>query len=198
MQKSTGVSESKEGQDNIETAPDILEDLEFDVSMLLDLLPTIEQLFQSTLNPSQKVLTGKAPVFHVTHHAHAYVRQVRDKFQNAPIVLAERLGEANWQRHCILRQQEDEEATHELEQARSVFKPASAFHDSAIGSSIAQTPQRPMSVASYGSFASELTENGSHHNRVPREPPEVALQEPFKCKFCGTLVKNVRNRSEYK
>ena len=117
-----------------------------------------------------------------------------------------RLGESNWQRHMMVREQMEaiQRRTSDDDEPRlddtpfynsrddlySAFRPYSTFHDSGIGTSI------PEDALSHTSFLSSNLEGESL--RVPAAPEEVATGKPFQCPFCGDTLGNIRNRIGWK
>ena len=67
------------------------------VDQLLELVPALRQ-FHSHLQLTNRAHATKAQEFCVSQAALPFVRSVADRFKNAGQRLAERLGEANWQR----------------------------------------------------------------------------------------------------
>lgn len=201
--------ESDQGSSSyVAVTQDILESLDESVNLLMSLLPGIDHLnsLRHQLQPGGElgIVSGQSAtdLLEVSDPAKLWVSQVCDKYPDAPLVLAERLGEANWQRFCRLRIPQSVTFAEELGQARSVFhapgQPASEFRDSAIGSSLANRPDDSKSNASYNSFASSANVPDDLQNRVPLEPPEIALGKPFPCSICFQVIGHVRNRADWK
>ena len=183
---------------------DIIEDIGFTISCLVELGPSLLQNLQyaGKARNHQSYLTGIP--FSVSGPAHSYVSSIREKFKSADYKLVERLGEANWQRHTNIRrnmentEQSSEERTEvavERGIACSIFRPYSDFHDSGIGTSV---PAQSDYAQSHTSFQSSNPEGEQKSLRVPREPPEVAAGEPFQCFLCRCIISNVRNRVDWK
>lgn len=181
-------------------------DIDFYTESLMDLLPSMEQAYKhvcTTQSPPDK--HDQMISFQVTEAARPYVLQVHDKFRNAPIALVERLGEANWQRFVRTRRQmasnpQERESTdfRTLARQQSTFVPASEFHDSALGSSLAQDSSYAFTVASYNSFASSLANGKDTCHRVPPTPTGVAERLPFDCFLCKRRLTTIRNRSDWR
>ncbi|KAL9121957.1 MAG: hypothetical protein Q9187_001482 [Circinaria calcarea] len=181
---------------------------------LMDLLPTMEQSL------AQSRAIRKAPAlripFTVSEAARPFVLNVHDKFSMADSKLVERLGESNWQRYVTVRARMNRIAsvndvngeTREVEWTKpvvfgknppqSMFTPYSVFHDSGMGTSMASTSRYTASVASHTSFISSQAEEGKATLRVPPTPPEVALNEPFRCFICGHMLFKIQNRVDWK
>lgn len=159
--------------------------------LLMDLCPTIEHITTSIEYGSRPKDKRIPLVFHVSDAAQQWVRQILDRFELADSSLAERLGEANWQRYNKLRGQKDGDT--QTEEPKSVFHP---LRDSALGTSILTPTQNSLSSASHSSFASSIAEQGVR--RVPKTPDAVSTGAPFVCEICGNTVTNVRNRTQWK
>ncbi|KAK5105320.1 hypothetical protein LTS08_001597 [Lithohypha guttulata] len=156
---------------------DDVEVLGENVALLMDLLPSIADV--SNIKEANSNLEVSSRIaFEVSAPAQSWISQIADNYKNAPNDVVKRLGEANWQRFCRLRMREDEGLAKQLEKAKSVFCPS--WHDSGIGSSL-QPTEVAHSTASHSSFASSMAVDTHHYNRVPPEPPEVALGKPFMC-----------------
>jgi hypothetical protein len=136
------------------------------------------------------------PEFEVSGSAMIYVRNILDKFPNANFKLAQRLGEANWQRHLKIRSS-NQISKVELEVAgvKSVFRDSSVFPDSGLGSSM---PSTSCYAPSASSFLSKVGHDDSEYFRVPRAPTEVFEGKPFKCFICGRLLTHIKNRVDWK
>ena len=183
---------------------DIVDELRLQVQWLTQLGPILEQNLISAQKPRiQASLPAPVP-FSVSGPARVYVSLVREKYKLAQDRLVERLGEANWQRHISLRKSMEasanvvEEITAPVESsaiARSMFRPYSTFHDSALGPSIpGQTEYAP----SHTSFQSSNREGERESIRVPATPAEVADGKPFECFLCKCILSNIRNRVDWK
>lgn len=166
----------------------IVEDIVLYISCLMNLLPTIESVLEIPL-PQEQPLANTTPL-QVSSFASPYIHQIRDKFKVCDIKLAERLGEANWQRHKMIRLHMDkkEEIEHEADTSKTTFTPVSLFHDSGYATT----------SASNNSFLTTQTESNSDSLRVPETPQEVAAGKPFTCPICNHRLKNIRSRSDWK
>jgi hypothetical protein len=171
--------------------------------LLMDLCPTLEQAFYTR----QHGAGGNEPasglkLFEVTESALPWVGQVYEKFRTADNGLLERLGEANWQRFVRIRALISDSATAQesFEEPKTIFKPSTVhtFRDSALGASIPAQPEVAGSVASRTSFMSSVEGEGKNHLAVPQTPQQISRNEPFTCSFCGTLLKTLRNRIDWK
>ena len=192
---STSSTTSEVDQDTV------FERLADKISLLMDLVPSISDVVRSSY--TMRSIAPDFSALQTSLPAQPYISQISDNYSDAPIALVKRLGEANWQRFCKLRLRQDETVAAELGQAKSIFHVAStAFRDSAIGTSLASAsasrPEDTQSSASHSSFVSTAINDSHHYNRVPKEPPEIALGKPFDCPVCGLNVPNVRNRVQFK
>lgn len=171
------------------------------VSCLMGLLPSMEH----TLNVNEEQGTAvPTPIeFHVSNAALTYVYNVHDKYKNADRRLVSRLGEANFQRHVAVRQKMAQkekviEILVEVEPApKSAFIPTSVFHDSGFGSMPAGSNLAP-TIASHSSFKTDGSQGGKRSFRVPEAPPNAYEGVPFPCSICGHLLKNIKNRYDWK
>jgi hypothetical protein len=170
---------------------------------LVDLLPTLEKAVTLSQESSMRSNVAPSTAFQVSEPASYFVRNVTDKFRKAEVKLAERLGEANWQRHERIRRlmqaaSEGEDADLEEPVACSVFQPSSMFHDSGIGTSKPAETTYATSNTSYTSFFSSVTAERKGSLRVPDIPEDAADGKPFKCDFCGHLLSSIKTRADWK
>jgi hypothetical protein len=168
----------------------------------MDLLPSIERTalqLRDIPEPKDASSATHLVQFHVSEPAYAYVLQIRDKFPNADGKLIERLAEANWQRRVRIREDPREivEST-VTDTAKSVFVPVSMFYDSGLGSSIPTQSAYAPTTASHSSFRTSATEIQAGSYKVPPTPQEVAAGEPFTCEICRHMLRNVKNRIDWK
>lgn len=168
----------------------------------MELGPTL----QRNLLHAQKSRTESSypPVvpFRLSDSAGIYVSLVREKFRNAEDQLVDRLGESNWQRHQMVREQlkrhpkeEDVIVDKDQDLFYSVFRPYSTFQDSGIGTSI---PACTEYAPSHASLQSSNIEGEEGSLRVPPTPEEVKDGTPFQCPFCGLFILNIKNRIDWK
>lgn len=189
-------------KDSREMLDEIASDIRFYNLRLMDLLPSIER---TALQPKDLQDSEKAPrstpsaQFQVSEPAYAYVLQVRDKFPEAERKLVERLGEANWQRRIRIRR-DPHDLVHSVvvDISKSVFIPVSLFHDSGLGTSIPTQSAYAPTVVSHSSFRTSATESQAGSYKVPPTPKEVATGDPFTCEICGHMLKNIKNRVDWK
>lgn len=171
--------------------------------LLMDLCPTLEQAFYTRQHGAgrNKPVSGLKS-FEVTKSALPWVSQIYEKFRTADNGLLERLGEANWQRFVRIRTLISDSATAQesFKEPKTIFKPSTVhtFRDSALGTSIPAQSDVADSVASHTSFMSSVKGEGRNHLTVPRTPQQISLNEPFICSICGTLLKTLRNRVDWK
>jgi hypothetical protein len=176
------------------------------VTCLMDLAPTFQQVMgEKDVSLEDPRNASDIVTFHVSHAARQYVLRIVDKYKNVDHGLAERLGEANWQRY--VRIQSQIQSTREGEggdhgeigpTARSTFVPLSKFHDSGLGSSKPARSSYAASAASHTSFASTQSDAPGGRLRVPPTPPEVAQGLSFTCYICGGVLTDVKNRIDWK
>jgi hypothetical protein len=180
-------------------------ELQWHMTSLMDLLPSIQHSLSSeerSREAARQVLPTES--IHVSSAAEPYVSQIRDKFCRISLHLAERFGEANWQRFVRIREQMSRigcagERILEVKDAPlSSFVPVSKFHDSGLGTSNPARSPLAASVASHTSFLSNQTDGEKGTFRVPPTPSEVADGLPFVCSICGQVLKKISNRIEWK
>ncbi|EXJ67422.1 uncharacterized protein A1O5_09435 [Cladophialophora psammophila CBS 110553] len=179
----------------------LLRVLRFRTKLLMDLLPTIQQILTTTERGQRPDKTRPSSKFHASEAARQWVRQVFDRFQDADESLAERLGEANAQRYDELRPDKDQSDSavvlHEgVDQAKSLFRPATTIRDSGLGTSIITPAEMPASVASQSSFLPSIADGTSR--RVPKTPDAVALGIPFQCEICTRTLSTIKDRTQWK
>ncbi len=178
--------------------------LSHNISMLMELLPTLEAAYR--LKHTPRVDRNAHRHFRVTSTATPYVRHIRDKFPHAHSRLADRLGEANWQRHERLRnpawKRPDADDTEQnpgrsIQKARTFFDPVSIFKDSALGSSLNNRTEKAASVASHSSFLSSALGDPKTKLRVPKMPEGTEWGSPFACPYCASMI-DVHSRVDWK
>ena len=188
------------------------EDFEIDheialnIESLKDLAATIESNLIDSERRIKDIGEASIPAFIVSKPAQGYVSHVRDRYPRAPARLIERLGEANWQRHIVVRGRMEKSAALASEkyipQSQSVlfsdFKPVSMFHDSGLGTTVSAASRYAASAASHTSFISSIAEKRNNSIRVPPTPMEVDVGKPFRCSICGLVQTKIKNRVEWK
>jgi hypothetical protein len=156
----------------------------------------LNEIAKVDLGTDTPQLDQEIPEFEVSGSAMIYVRNILDKFPNADVKLAQRLGEANWQRHVKIRSgNQISKVELEVAGAKSVFHGSSVFHDSGLGSSM---PSASSYAPSASSFVSKVGDDDSEYFRVPRTPTEVFEGKPFKCFICGRFLVQIKNRVDWK
>lgn len=183
----------------------LLRTLTFRTRLLMQILPTIQQIL-TTAELAECQKANDTPIsFHVSENARQWVRQIFDKFENADKRLAERLGQANAQRYDEIRKLNSQTDPSSIDQAvgsaegptKSLFRPPTTFHDSGVGTSILTPAEIAASVASHSSFAQSLAESSSR--RVPKTPKAVVSgRKRFECAICGNMVSGIKNRTQWK
>ena len=179
---------------------DVVKDLQSYIMCLVDLGYTLEHRLLCIENGRLRSSEVVPVPFHVSDAAKVYVSLVRDKFKKAEMLLVERLGEANWQRHVNVRLQIDDvsngvDEEYLREDPCTTFRPYTAFHDSGIGTSV---PTQTKYASSHTSYNSSDAEKEEGCLRVPREPVEIGAGKPFRCYLCGKFLSSIRNRRDWK
>ena len=201
---------------------DVCDLLQTEVDCLMDLLPSIEQIYAHLQLTWENPARRRHNEFSVSAEALPFVKYVADKFVGAEDILVQRLGESNWQRFMALRARREqilhtlnepedaeraEKAASELppsiifkEQSipKSMFVPQTLFYDSGLGTSIPSLPRRALTEASHTSFLSSVVANGDTSVQVPKTPSAVSRGEAFNCDICGATLRNIRNRIDWK
>ncbi|KAL9039839.1 MAG: hypothetical protein Q9214_004713 [Letrouitia sp. 1 TL-2023] len=175
----------EESEDDIAEIPT---DISFRTGCLQELTPLIKICILRAKNPKSPAAANST--FTVSGPAYYYVQNIREKYENAPVQLVERLGEANWQRHVRLRQLANDYESNQ-DDTLSDLQPQSKFHDSGIGT------METGSIKSYSSFVSSNAVGNVTGLRVPPAPVEVKNGEPFLCNFCGLMQYKINNRVEW-
>ena len=196
-------TDEEDSSDDDDTT-NIVDELRLQTQWLTQLGPVLEQNLISAQKPRIQASLPATVPFSVSGPAEVYVSLVREKYKLAQDKLVERLGEANWQRHISVRKSMEasanvvEETTAPVESsavAKSVFRPYSTFHDSALGPSI---PEQTEYAPSHTSFQSSNTEGERESIRVPATPVEVTDGKPFRCFLCKCILSNIKNRVDWK
>lgn len=188
-----------------EKTTEIVQDVNFHINCLVQLGPTLQQ--NLLYARKARIESSYPPVvpFRLSNPAKIYVSLIRDKYRNAEDQLVDRLGESNWQRHKMVREQlrrhsqeKDifvEEDVKNQDGPCSLFRPYSTFHDSGIGTSV---PAHTEYARSHASFQSSNVEGEQGSLRVPPTPEEVSAGKPFQCPYCGQTLLNIKNRVDWK
>jgi len=178
------------------------------VTCLMDLSPSLEQLLRENdrLKSDKKLETGFAGL-HVSEPARRYVYQIHDKFQYADRTLVERLGEANWQRFTRIRQrlQERRGGNPDAEmtlngrvEAQLTFGTQSNFRDSGFERLSSGRPGDIQPPPLQNSFQYSPSDRSPGRPRVPQTPREVLEGTPFECFICGSVLRNIKTRVDWK
>ncbi|KAL9630204.1 MAG: hypothetical protein Q9164_006537, partial [Protoblastenia rupestris] len=186
--------ETSDDEDSEDDMADIPDDIGFRTQCLLELAPTIQGCIDHAENLRFPAIPAEE--FTVSGPAYYYVQIVQDKFKEAPRQLVQRLGEANWQRHNRLRQLAS--GHEEFNDATTVAKPKSLFHDSGIGTTETGGTSYAASVKSHSSFISSNATGERTGLRVPSAPVEVKHGQPFSCSLCGHMQYKIKNRVDWK
>lgn len=168
------------------------------IQCLMQLLPVIERFARHTAKAKPVHYGQDVHVFEVSEPALSYVRNIRDRFSAADEKLATRLGEANWQRYQRIRAVIEKPEVVVSGQAKSLFRPATDFYDSALGTSVPAQSSYASTVASHSSFASMFSQIESGTLKVPSTPKEVILEIPFDCEICHQELTDIRSRIDWK
>ncbi|KAI9881508.1 MAG: hypothetical protein M1830_000071 [Pleopsidium flavum] len=217
-------SRTSSTQDDIE---DLIEDLKMFNDCFMDLVPTLE-------NPAKNFqLEEKAPSLQGTHvsvmeAAHSYIANIQDKFPSIDENFAQRLGEANWQRHERLRKKlasalqeeiEPQSATSDEEEfdtgyvdqtahmpvqsetTKSSYSGPSIWDNNSTGRlNYAYKVPVPSAAPSMTSFASSVgnVDLDKTRRHVPKLPNDHDWGSIFRCPVCGDTVRNINNRADWK
>lgn len=174
------------------------------VESLMNVLPTIDSCCneQSVESRSQADPIRKPHDTYVSDKAQPFVNQILDKFPSMEGKLAQRSGQANWERYLRLRSLQGHlaEGPSQAEElaTRSIFQPFTEFQDSGLGSSLPATTIYAKSNASHASFMSTQSAHDRRAFRVPQTPKAVLAGMPFECEICHSLVSGVKNRVQWK
>lgn len=179
-----------------------LDELRSLVSGLQKIIMSVDMKAAAVQEFRTRSLETDSPEFFVSPLARHFVQRVKDRFTNIDPLLAERLGQANWQRSEKLKRIASGEDTTIAMLGKPTSIGGSAFHDSALGtlfSTKASVPAVPRSVASHSSFASSMT--GENKRGVLRVPPIPSLLQDGVsrvCTVCNKTRKDISNRISWK
>lgn len=202
-------SDSDSDSEDVDTrADDITRCLRVYIDRLLESVPALEQLCgdEEDLNIIEEEVR---PGFDVSASALPFCQNIIDKYTKADREFVRRLGEANWERFCRLREcrelaanldpLEDIATGNHCQQTLSGLE--TTFQDSGLGSSIkavsniavarptsdgkAIQPALATSLASSASLISTNTCIGDHGARIPPSPEGALTGNPFVCEYCG-------------
>ncbi|KAL9631411.1 MAG: hypothetical protein Q9164_005911 [Protoblastenia rupestris] len=155
-------------------------------------------LVQRYIDRLEASRTEQPPIenFSISGPAYTYVNLVKDHFQKISPQLADRLGQANWQRHQELRLTAVDET---VAPQPDIYAPQNTFRDSGYESTHTKLSQYAGSIkshASHSSFKSTGSAADAGRPRVPSAPPGV-LRGDEPCPYCHDFVK-VSNRVDWK
>lgn len=183
------------------TSFNFIYDISSYVSCLMELLPTLERSLMLGQRPAEAKELSSLPTFCVSGPAAHFVYHIRDKFKTSDVRLAQRLGEANWQRYVRIRRQMAEISmpgagitTDDTPSALSLFVPRSMFHNSGLGVSVSALSA---ALVLDKSTMSRPTDIGSGNPQAPITPAEVQLGEPFQCEICGHTLLDIKSRVDW-
>lgn len=179
------------------------------IDCLMDIIPTMEDTLSYT-NALQCRQKASAYVeFQISGPGKIYASKVYDQYSKADTRLVERLGEANWQRHTLIRIEQSsvpDNLDNSISETgfgvtappKSLFIPASMFQDSGLGTSVPAQSNYAVTVASHSSFVSSLGDKEKGRLQVPATPKEVFDGIPFTCEICGHILHQIKNRIDWK
>ena len=178
----------------ISDAAELPRQLAFHTTQLFEATP----LVQNSIDRLERSRVKQPPIetFSASGPAQAYIQLVKDHFQPISDQLADRLGQANWQRHQELRISQIEETTVPEVEPQA---PQHTFRDSGYESKQTNFSQYAASIkshASHSSFKSTGSEADAGRPRVPSAPSGV-LNGHEPCPYCHGMVK-ISNRVEWK
>lgn len=165
---------------------------------LMDLLPGLER--SSKVHQQTPMLCiDPSTAFQVSEPASPFVSLVLERFRKASPRLAQRLGEANWQRYVRIRAQtgaiHEDDARLDSVTPISVFNPVSLVRDPRLGTTVSACSTYAMSTTSHTSSVSSLVDIDGGSLRVP---DEVAFGRPFTCAICSHKLYNIKSRFDWK
>ncbi|KAJ5614817.1 hypothetical protein N7528_008471 [Penicillium herquei] len=171
------------------------------INCLMDLSSVIERTY-SCLQEERDTHSFSPNSFNLSEGARPFALLIQDRFPKASVSLLERLAEANLERSLRIRElmsqenQHEEPDNHQVQnEAGTLFKPFSVFHDSGIGTSIPTNSLAAPTIASHTSFLSTAAETASGRPRVPPLPQPPGKR--FQCDYCRKFI-CMQNRIEWK
>ncbi|KAK8060007.1 hypothetical protein PG996_009937 [Apiospora saccharicola] len=187
---------------------EIAEDLLTDTQCLMDLGSRFQEEHVGPVNVEAAVSAAQLVTWDPSMN---FVDRVRWRYPQCETAVAERLGKANWARVLRHRETVSENTRPELIVLSSTNptpdKPApsqvasTAFHDSALGSSV---PSVPMGILGLGNAVTEYAETMVSYRagqgdsvRVPPLPDGARQGRPFSCVGCGMNV-TMKTKSAWK
>lgn len=182
---------------------DILEDISSYTICLMELVPSMERTLSHGITPKTRYLKGGAPIAssQVSESGRTCMQEIFDMFPKADTKLIDRLREANWKRHTIVRLRMDEVSSHTTAdpgEDRANFRRSSALPDSGLGTSRPFESAFAASVVSNASTESSNADLQDKSRNVSSTPYEVATTEPFQCKICGKMLETTMQSTAWR
>ena len=180
---------------------DIAEDLRTDTECLLDLGSRFDE---NTVGPVISETAVDATLLSTWDPSDNFVDRVRWRYPQCEVKLAERLGKANWARviRCQEIKSKNNWSSQHVEAQSGALEPAvktsgstgggsTAFHDSALGSSIPSVQSMALTPAAslYAETLVSYRGGQGESVRVPSLPEGALKSKPFVCVGCGDTVK---------
>ncbi|KAJ5758690.1 hypothetical protein N7520_005846 [Penicillium odoratum] len=170
------------------------------INCLMDLSSVIERAHYCLQQEQDAPTISLKSSFNLSESVRPFAMLIQDRFPKASISLVERLAEANLERSLRIRELMSQENQHDgdhqvQDDAGTLFKPFSIFHDSGIGSSVPANSYGAPTVASHTSFLSVATEVAFGRPRVPPLPQLPGKR--FQCDYCRKFI-SMQNRIEWK
>ncbi|KAF6784170.1 hypothetical protein CSOJ01_15786 [Colletotrichum sojae] len=185
-------SVSEESDMDVDWA-EIADDLRTDIECLMDLEPLIKTPF---IRPqSQNRVENSMPQPESWTPEKMYSDRIGHRFPKAQLDLVARLARANWHRFQRIQSEKERSVAAKKELAeREVYvgpaatvvsssEPASFFHDSGLGTSVATGSSYAQTTMSY--------------QQIPPLPMDAKKGVPFDCLSCGREVR-ITNNSDWK
>jgi hypothetical protein len=193
---------------------EIWEDISIYVDCLLDLSPTLENpALDIQIEGFDESPTRAKEIFTVSsEEALIYCRKIRDRFENLPKYIVERLAEANVLRAAALRKMRSLSTKHETTISDDIIESLFSTNDRQV-TEITKLTVPPSSVfssvhvpvlefddnLSQATFASISTAASAIDLGRPRVPPMPQIQgDGLNCPICLSWVANVKTIKEWK
>ncbi|KAM5354622.1 hypothetical protein ACJ41O_001269 [Fusarium nematophilum] len=169
-----------------ENAHEIAEDLKTDVECLIQLDPVLRN---PVMDPKPELTRAEVPETLLWMPHQVFIDKIENTFPLADTQLLSYLGKVNYERYLRCQaerdSQEDDDSDEGQFQEHAGTIPASKFHDSGLGSSVAATSSYAETVMSYT--------HGTRSVRIPPLSEEAKRGEPFPCVACGRSVTMINN-----
>lgn len=189
----------------------VIQDLSSILELLHEFVPALRIPLE--LDSADAVLPDEDPKkqSNLGGPASHYCRKILDRFPLMDKRLVERLGVASWQRHNRVRETlgaatevsspgdhlfEEEGSTDQSE--GDALERSTKFHDSGLGTTIRTASKYTASQDSYQSFMSSKADIDGGCAKLPTLPSEALSAKPFTCSVCGCLVRNVKNKLQWR